>query len=103
VHRSSQVNAAVMRRVNASGQVFLCCTSAPPMLSAMTGYQQADRSVSSLLLCLEARAAGAEAARQVWEQVAAAAAPVLRKAFAHVTHCKCDVAGAAAAAMAEGR
>lgn len=88
--------------MNAAGSDFVCCVSAPPTLSAATGYQHADRSVAALLACLPAGASSAEGAA-LWARVTAAAAPVVKKAYAHVTGCKCDVAGAAAVAMAAGR
>jgi hypothetical protein len=84
-----------MRRVNANAGVLMYGSTAPPLISSVSGLQSADR-MSSLMLCPLGGDA-AEVARQ-WEGVQQAMAPVLRKAFQHVHNCKCDVAAAFTAA-----
>ncbi|GBF97109.1 hypothetical protein Rsub_10120 [Raphidocelis subcapitata] len=109
------VNAQVLRRVNAAAAgaaaaaplaapaapaapiqerpPFLCAVAGAAMLSAATGLASAERPIASLQAGFRPGAAAADGAA-AWRALDAAAAPVLRRAYAHVTSCKCDVAEA---------
>ncbi|KAI8463796.1 MAG: CobW/HypB/UreG, nucleotide-binding domain-containing protein [Monoraphidium minutum] len=100
------VNAQVLRLANAAaagaaapGARFLCAAAGAASLCARTGLVGAERPVASLQAAFspwEGSAAGAAA----WAAVAgeAGAAGALRRAYAHVTSCRCDVASEAAPA-----
>lgn len=97
-----EVNAAVLRRVNASGAAFACGRAAPALLSSLTGAFRADR-VAAIQLALAA-GTSVDQVDAMWAAVAETAAPELRRAFAHVHGCKCDLVGlAVAAAPAAGQ
>lgn len=89
-----QVNAAVLRKANATpGLLFLCHVKSPPALRIAAANQQqqvAFQGVVALQLCFKSSDT-AEFAEQQWQQLEAALAPVLRKAYQHVHNCKCDV------------
>jgi hypothetical protein len=88
-----QVNAAVLRKANATpGLRFLCHIKSPPALRTSTASSQAVpyQGVLALQVCFRA-SDGAELAEQQWQQFEAGVAPVLRKAYQHVHNCKCDV------------
>ncbi|GIL42728.1 hypothetical protein Vafri_659 [Volvox africanus] len=83
---SEELNAELMRRTNASGMLLLVAVTAPGRISAVTNVQARDRVVSLLFAC---KAFGAQ--EQAGLCVKTFAEPLLRKAFAHVHSCKCDV------------
>ena len=86
-----QVNAAVLRKVNATPGLFLCHIKSPPALRAAAGGQQvAYQGVAALQLCFRTCSSTALAEEQ-WAKLGAAVAPTLRKAYQHVHNCKCDV------------
>jgi hypothetical protein len=88
-----QVNAAVLRSANAaSGLMFMCHIKSPPALrtAAASSQQVAYQGVVALQLCFRAGDSAA-CAEQQWQQLEAAVAAVLRKAYQHVHNCKCDV------------
>ncbi|GFR40477.1 hypothetical protein Agub_g1043, partial [Astrephomene gubernaculifera] len=87
---AEELNAELLRRANASGRLLLAGVTSPGHVSAVTNTQSRDR-VVSLLLPLASRR---EEARQQAAALLAAADPLLRRAYAHVHNCKCDVAGA---------
>ncbi|GFR41075.1 hypothetical protein Agub_g1715, partial [Astrephomene gubernaculifera] len=87
---AEELNAELLRRANASGLLLLAGVTSPGHVSAVTNTQSRDR-VVSLLLPLASRR---EEARQQAAALLAAADPLLRRAYAHVHNCKCDVAGA---------
>lgn len=91
--RMAQVNAALLRKANAtSGLTFLCHQKSPPALrtAAASSQQVAYQGVLALQLCFRAGDSAAEAEEQ-WQRFETAVAPVLRKAYQHVHNCKCDV------------
>ncbi|GIL73249.1 hypothetical protein Vretimale_4853 [Volvox reticuliferus] len=84
---SEELNAELLRRVNASGTLLLVAVTAPGRISAVTNVQARDRVVSLLFACT---ACGAQ--EQAGLCVKTFAEPLLRKAYAHVLSCKCDIA-----------
>lgn len=70
----------------------MCHIKSPPALRTATASSQqvAYQGVVALQLCFR-RADSAGYAEQQWQQLEAAVAPVLRKAYQHVHNCKCDV------------
>lgn len=88
-----QVNAAVLRKANATpGCLFMCHIKSPHALrtAAVSGQQVAYQGVLALQLCFKP-ADSTEYGDQQWRQLVAALAPVLRKAYQHVHNCQCDV------------
>ncbi|GLI69138.1 hypothetical protein VaNZ11_013695 [Volvox africanus] len=83
---SEELNAELMRRTNASGTLLLVAVTAPGRISAVTNVQARDRVISLLFAC---KASGAQ--EQAGLCVKTFAEPLLRKAYAHVHSCKCDV------------
>lgn len=70
----------------------MCHIKSPPALRTAAGSsaQVAYQGVQALQLCFRSSDT-AEYAEQLWQQLQAALAPVLRKAYQHVHNCKCDV------------
>jgi hypothetical protein len=88
-----QVNAALLRKANATpGLTFLCHVKSPPAVrtAAASSQQVAYQGVLALQLCFRAGDSAA-AAEEQWQRFESAVAPVLRKAYQHVHNCKCDV------------
>jgi hypothetical protein len=85
-----QVNASLLRRINATPGLFLCHVSSPAALQAATGQQAAYQGVQCLQAAFTAAAAAADAEGQ-WQALLQAVDGVLRKAYQHVHSCKCDV------------
>lgn len=85
-----QVNASLLRRINATPGLFLCHVKSPAALQVATGQQAAYQGVKRLQACFEAAATAADAEQQ-WQALLQAVDGVLRKAYQHVHSCKCDV------------
>eukprot|EP00879_Flechtneria_rotunda_P032504 GHRR01035720.1.p1 GENE.GHRR01035720.1~~GHRR01035720.1.p1 ORF type:complete len:581 (+),score=283.94 GHRR01035720.1:1040-2782(+) len=88
---AEEVNAAVLRKINATPGIFCCHIKSPAALQAATGQRAAYQDVTCLQLCFTDSAEPNDA-EQLWQQMLDAVAPVLRKAYQHVHSCRCDVA-----------
>jgi hypothetical protein len=85
-----QVNASLLRRINATPGLFLCHVKSSAALQAATGQQAAYQGVKCLQACFKSTAS-VEGAEQQWQALLQAVEGVLRKAYQHVHSCKCDV------------